>query len=130
MILEPQEAGEHIRNGNMRVIAQVAEQRLTPFPNVPTVKEAGFDLPYYAVFRGIVGPPGMPRTRSPITRIISRGCTKTAAWKKYLEDNFFDDGFSEERASSRSSSTSSPNACAPMLERGGRQGPQMKETES
>ena len=54
MIVEPQEAGEHIRNGNLRVIAQVNEKRLEKYANVPTIKEAGFNVPYYAVFRGIV----------------------------------------------------------------------------
>ena len=46
-----------IRNGNLRVIAQVNEKRLQKYASIPTIKEAGFDVPYYAVFRGIVGPP-------------------------------------------------------------------------
>src|SRR6185436_6783690 len=45
MVIEPAEAGEHIRAGNMRVLAQVADRRLSAFPNVPTLKEAGFDVP-------------------------------------------------------------------------------------
>ena len=32
MVIEPQEAGEHIRAGNMRVLAQVSEKRLPAFP--------------------------------------------------------------------------------------------------
>ena len=60
MVIEPQEAGEHIRAGNMRVIAQIADKRLPPFPDVPTVQEAGFDVPNVPQVRGIVGPPGMP----------------------------------------------------------------------
>src|SRR5688500_6749239 len=39
MVIEPNEAGEHIRAGNMRVLAQVNETRLSAFPNVPTIKE-------------------------------------------------------------------------------------------
>lgn len=93
MIVEPQEAGEHIRNGNMRVIAQVAEQRLKAYPNVPTVREAGFEVPYYAVFRGIVGPPGMPREAIAYYEDYFARLTKTPAWRKYLEENFFDDAF-------------------------------------
>ena len=60
MVIEPQEAGEHIRAGNMRVIAQVADKRLPAFPNVPTLKEAGFDVPDVPQVRGIVAPPGIP----------------------------------------------------------------------
>lgn len=93
MMVEPQEAGEHIRNGGMRVIAQIAETRLKPYPNVPTLKEAGFDVPYYAVFRGIVGPPGMPRDAVAYYEDYFARLVKTAAWKKYLEDNLFDDAF-------------------------------------
>jgi putative tricarboxylic transport membrane protein len=31
MVIEPQEAGEHIRSGNMRVLAQISDRRLPPF---------------------------------------------------------------------------------------------------
>ena len=44
MVIEPQEAGEHIRSGNMRVLAQVSNSRLA-LSQVPTMKEAGFDVP-------------------------------------------------------------------------------------
>jgi putative tricarboxylic transport membrane protein len=93
MIVEPQEAGEHIRNGNLRVIAQVAESRLKAYPQVPTMKEAGFDVPYYAVFRGIVGPPAMPRDAVAYYEDFFARLVKTAAWQKYLADNYFDDAF-------------------------------------
>ena len=32
MVIEPQKRGEHIRAGNMRVIAQLTEKRLPAFP--------------------------------------------------------------------------------------------------
>ncbi len=93
MIVEPQEAGEHIRNGNMRVIAQVSERRLSAYPNVPTLREAGFDVPNYAVVRGIVGPPGMSREAVAFYEDFFARLVQTAGWKKYLEENFFDDAF-------------------------------------
>jgi putative tricarboxylic transport membrane protein len=37
MVIEPEEAGEHIRAGNMRVLAQISERRLPGFPAVPTL---------------------------------------------------------------------------------------------
>ena len=40
-VIESQEAGEQIRAGNMRVLAQVTEKRLPTLPNIPTLKEAG-----------------------------------------------------------------------------------------
>jgi len=93
MIIEPQEAGEHIRAGNMRVLAQVADRRLPPFPDVPTLKEAGFDVPTYAVIRGAVGPPGIPPDAIAFWEDFFTRMAQTASWKKYLEDNLFEDGF-------------------------------------
>src|SRR5262249_35769248 len=57
MMIEPSEAGELIRAGRLRALAQVADQRIAGFPDVPTLKEAGFDVPNVPQARGIVGPP-------------------------------------------------------------------------
>lgn len=93
MVIEAQEAGEHIRAGNMRVLAQVADRRLPPFPNVPTLKEAGFDVPAYAVIRGVVAPPGVPPEVVAYWEDFFSKFVQTASWKKYLADNLFEDGF-------------------------------------
>lgn len=93
MLIEPQEAGEHIRAGNMRVIAQVTEKRLAAFPNVPTVQEAGFNVPNVPQVRGIVGPPGMPADAVAYWEDAFGRFVKTESWKKYLADNLFEDGF-------------------------------------
>lgn len=93
MVIEPQEAGEHIRSGNMRVLAQVADRRLPPFPNVPTLKEAGFDVPAYAVIRGATAPPGIPPEAVAYWEDFFSRLVQTPSWKKYLADNLFEDGF-------------------------------------
>jgi putative tricarboxylic transport membrane protein len=93
MVIEPQEAGEHIRAGNMRVIAQVADKRLPPFPNIPTIKEAGFDIPNVPQVRGIVAPPGIPADVVAYWEDVFARFVKTATWRKYLEDQLFEDGF-------------------------------------
>jgi putative tricarboxylic transport membrane protein len=92
MVIEPQEAGEHIRAGNLRVIVQISEQRLPPFPNVPTMKEAGFDASVPQV-RGIIAPPGIPREVLAYWEDVFARLVQTATWKKYLEENLFVDGF-------------------------------------
>jgi len=93
MVIEPQEAGEHIRSGNLRVIAQVSDRRLPPFPDVPTLREAGFNVPAYAVIRGVTGPPEMPAEAVAFWEDFFARMTQTPSWKKYLADNLFEDGF-------------------------------------
>jgi putative tricarboxylic transport membrane protein len=93
MVIEPAEAGEHIRAGNMRVLAQVSDQRLAGFPNVPTLKEAGFDVPAVPQVRGVVAPPGIPAENVAYWEDIFRRLTKSASWRKFLEDNQFEDGY-------------------------------------
>jgi putative tricarboxylic transport membrane protein len=93
MVIEPNEAGEHIRAGNMRLLAQVADRRLAAFPNVPTLKEAGFDVTPVPQVRGVVAPPGIPAANVAYWEDVFRKLTRTASWKKYLEDNQFEDGY-------------------------------------
>ncbi len=93
MVIEPQEAGEHIRAGNMRVIAQVSDKRLAAFPNIPTIQEAGFNIPTVRQVRGIVAPPGIAPEVVAYWEDVFARFVKTASWKKYLEENLFDDGF-------------------------------------
>lgn len=93
MVIEPQEAGEHIRAGNMRVIAQVSDKRLAAFPNVPTIQEAGFNIPTVRQIRGIVAPPAIPQEVVAYYEDLFARFARTASWKKYLEENLFDDGF-------------------------------------
>ena len=93
MVIEPQEAGEHIRAGNMRVLAQVSEKRLPAFASAPTLKEAGFDIPNVPQVRGVVAPPGVAKDVVVYWEDLFRRLTRTDSWKKYLEDNQFEDGF-------------------------------------
>jgi putative tricarboxylic transport membrane protein len=93
MVIEPEEAGEHIRAGSMRVLAQVSETRLPGYPGVPTLKEAGFDVPTVPQIRGVVAPPGVPKENVAYWEDFFRRLTLTASWKKYLQDNQFEDGY-------------------------------------
>jgi putative tricarboxylic transport membrane protein len=93
MVIEPEEAGEHIRAGNMRVLAQISERRLPGFPGVPTLKEAGFDVPVVPQVRGMVAPPGIPRANVEYWEDFCRRLTRTPSWQKYIADNQFEDGY-------------------------------------
>ena len=93
MILEPQEGGDHLRSGTMRLLAQVVEKRLPGFPNVPTLKEAGVDIPYVSQARGVVAPPGVSPDVVAYYEALFARFVQTAAWKKYLVDNHIEEGF-------------------------------------
>jgi len=93
MVIEPQEAGEHIRAKNMRVLAQVADKRLPAFADVPTMKEAGVDIPNVPQVRGVVAPPGIPQDAVAYYEDLFLRLSKTATWRKYLEDQQFEDGY-------------------------------------
>ena len=93
MVIEPAEAGEHIRAGNMRVLAQVSDRRLPAFPEVPTLKEAGFDIPSVPQVRGVVAPPAVPKENVAYWEEVFRKLTQTDTWRKFLADNQFEDGY-------------------------------------
>jgi putative tricarboxylic transport membrane protein len=93
MVIEPQEAGEHIRAGNMRVIAALTEKRLPSFPDVATLKEQGIDVPVIPQARGVVAPPGVSNDVVSYWEGVFDRFAKTESWKKYLEQNQFEDGY-------------------------------------
>lgn len=93
MVMEPQEAGEHIKAGSLRVIAVLTEKRLPSFPDVPTLQEQGIDVPVIPQARGIVAPPGVGNDVVTYWEGVFGKFAKTPSWKKYLNDNQFEDGY-------------------------------------
>lgn len=93
MIIEPQEAGEHIRAGKMRVLAQIAEKPLAAYPNVPTLKEAGYDVTVPPQIRAVMAPPQMSKEAVAYWQGLFDKLHKTATWRKYVEDNQLEEGF-------------------------------------
>jgi tripartite-type tricarboxylate transporter receptor subunit TctC len=51
----------HAKEGRVRVIAAVLDERNDALPDVPTVGEAGFGYLRMRGWAGVFGPPGMPR---------------------------------------------------------------------
>lgn len=93
LIAEPPEVIEHLNGGTMRVIAQMAEKRLPGYPNVPTIQEAGFNIPNVRTVRGVVGPPGLPKDAVEYWENVFARMVKTDAWRRYLADNHVEDWY-------------------------------------
>jgi putative tricarboxylic transport membrane protein len=89
MIAEPSEAGEQVRAGRLRVLAQVTENRLPGFPDVPTLREAGFPITDVVQARGLLAPPGIPAEAVEFYQGLFQRLSDSATWQKYLLDNQF-----------------------------------------
>jgi putative tricarboxylic transport membrane protein len=93
MVIEPQEAGEQVRAGKLRVLAQLAEKRLPGYPDAPTLKEAGFDVKPTPQIRGVVAPPAMPADAVKYWEGVFAKLRETPSWKKYVLDNQLEEHF-------------------------------------
>src|SRR5690349_4313055 len=93
MVIEPQEAGEQVRAGKLRVLAQLTDKRLPGYPDVPTLKEAGFDVTTTPQIRAVVAPPQQPAEASAYWERTFDALRKTESWKKYIHDNQLEESF-------------------------------------
>ena len=93
MVIEPQEAGEQVRAGKLRVLAQIADQPMAAYPNVPTLKQAGYEVQSLPQIRAVVAPPELPKEALAYYEDLFARLRQTATWKKYVEDNQFEDGY-------------------------------------
>jgi putative tricarboxylic transport membrane protein len=93
MVIEPQEAGEQVRAGKLRVLAQLTEKRLAGYPDAPTLKEAGFDVKPTPQIRGVVAPPQMSNDAAAYWEATFARLRETPSWKKYIQDNQLEEHF-------------------------------------
>jgi len=93
MMIDPGEGIEQVRAGKLKVLAQLADQRITAFKDVPTVKESGYELPKIPQIRGVVGPPNMPADALAFYEGLFKRLAASAGWKQYIEANYFEDGY-------------------------------------
>ena len=93
MVIEPTEAGEQVRAGKLRVLAQLADHRLAGYPDAPTLKEAGFDVTPTPQIRAVVAPPQMPAEAVAYWEGRFAKLTGTPSWKKYVLDNQLEESF-------------------------------------
>ena len=93
MVIEPQEAGEQVRAGKLRVLAQVTDTRLPGYPGVPTLKEAGYNVNPSPQIRAVVAPPQQPDDASRYWEAVFNKLRASESWKKYVADNQLEERF-------------------------------------
>ena len=74
----------------LRLLAVPAAKRIPALPNVPTLKELGYDIHAGAV-RGFVAPAGIPREAAKVLEDTLAKVHKNAAWRDYMARNMYED---------------------------------------
>jgi len=69
----------HIKAGKLRALASYGAQRSKALPDVPTMKEKGFDLVYY-LWVGLFAPKGTP---APVVSTLTAAIDKAAASEQF-----------------------------------------------
>jgi putative tricarboxylic transport membrane protein len=68
------------KQGEIRILAITAEERLKPTPDVPTLKELGYDATF-ANWRGFFGAPGLPDDKAEGFRAMLKKMYDTKEWE-------------------------------------------------
>lgn len=82
--VSPAEVSSHVAAGKLKILAVMAEERSTSFPDVPTVKESGYDVSV-ATWRGIVVPEGTPEEIVTALREASKATATEPAFIETLQ---------------------------------------------
>jgi putative tricarboxylic transport membrane protein len=85
-VANPGEALELAKAGKVRTLGVYAEKRLRGAPDVPTMKEQGYDVTYVQN-RGLVAPADIPEEARQVYEAAFQKYMKTEIWKNYVKDN-------------------------------------------
>jgi putative tricarboxylic transport membrane protein len=80
----------HVEAKKLRLLGVPAMKRPVGLPNVPTLKEQGYDV-HAGAFRSFVAPAGIPREAIAVWDATLAKVHKSAAWKEYMARNMYED---------------------------------------
>ena len=86
------EALEQHKAGQVRILAITAEERSAAVPEVPTLKELGYDATFVN-WRGFFGPPGLSEAEVSTYAGLLKRMYETPAWEKVRTRNGWEDLF-------------------------------------
>ena len=86
------EALEQHKAGQVRILAITAEERSAAVPEVPTLKELGYDATFVN-WRGFFGPPGLSEVQVSTYAGLLKRMYETPAWEKVRTRNGWEDLF-------------------------------------
>lgn len=88
----PSEVEAQVAAGQIRLISIATADRLAGLPNVPTLKEQGFDIEG-VLWRGIVAPKGTSDDRVNKMNQLIKDAMKDPAWLDYMKKSKLSDGY-------------------------------------
>jgi tripartite-type tricarboxylate transporter receptor subunit TctC len=80
----------HVESKKLRLLGVPALKRPIGLPNVPTLKEQGFDI-HAGGFRGFASPAGIPREAFTLLESTLAKVHKSPAWVDYMARNMYED---------------------------------------
>ena len=80
-------AKPQIEAGNLRFLAVIGDERDPNYPNVPTIKEIGYNV-FWESFGTVIGPPKMPQVAVEKLRNAFRIAATDPAYQKFLLTKF------------------------------------------
>lgn len=80
----------HVETKKLRLLGVPASKRPAGLPNVPTLKEQGFDV-QAGGYRSFVAPAGIPREAVTLWDATLAKVHKSPAWKDYMARNMYED---------------------------------------
>jgi tripartite-type tricarboxylate transporter receptor subunit TctC len=85
---------DNVEAGKLRVIGVMADKPLAQFPNVPTFKDQGFNVPSaWQQWRGIIGPKGIPEPIKQKLADAIKTALATPDMQAYLKSGSLDDSY-------------------------------------
>jgi putative tricarboxylic transport membrane protein len=94
LVLDGSELGDFLEAGKLRGLAQVANERVAAFPaDVPTIKEAGYDISIPLQPRGVVGAPKMSKEAAEYYQQLLGKVVASESWKTYVKESRLDTQF-------------------------------------
>ncbi|MDJ0387380.1 tripartite tricarboxylate transporter substrate binding protein [Roseomonas sp. E05] len=91
-VLAPEEMGGLVADGAVRPLAVASAQRLPAFPEVPTLRELGWNVEIENM-KGLMGPAGMPDEVAALLHDRFRAAMSDPAWKTFLERTGATEGY-------------------------------------
>jgi putative tricarboxylic transport membrane protein len=81
-----------VESKKMRVLAVTGERRFKQAPDIPTLKELGYNI-VVATGRGFAMPPGVPKEAAATMEAVLKRVHDSAAYREYAERNMFEDAY-------------------------------------